>query len=193
MATHIVLEESGLPYAAVRVNLKDKTTEAGEDYHSINAKGYVPSVRLDNGQLLTENTAVLAYMGELNPAAKLMPAAGSMENYRVREWLGFLSTELHKNVSPLFRSTTPEATMVAQRELLGRRLAYAEKALGHGPFLTGAQFTVADAYLFVILSWFARIKIDLAPYPNLKALLDRVAARPAVQKVMRDEGLLKIA
>jgi glutathione S-transferase len=193
MATHIVLEESGVPYEAVRVSLKDKTIAGGGDYLAVNPKGYVPALVLDNGDVYTENTALLAYAGGLNPAAGLIPADGTAANYRVREWLGYVSSELHKNTSPLLRPTTPEATITFQRELLARRLAFAEKALTGKSYLTGETFTVADAYLFVILSWFGRLQIDLAPYPNLKALHARVAARPAVFRVMTDEGLLKAA
>ena len=193
LASHIVLEESGIRFETVRVNLKDKQTSTGEDYNSVNPKGYVPCVKLATGELLTENTALLAYLGEVNPDSGLMPTAGTMEAFRVREWLGFISSELHKAVGPLFRPNTPEATVAAQRELLGRRLAYVEKSIGNKPYLTGGNFTVADAYLFVVLSWFGRLNIDFAPYPNLKAFHDRVKQRPAVVRAMTDEGLLKAA
>lgn len=193
LASHIVLEESGLKYEAESVSLKDKKTASGADYNSINPKGYVPCVKLATGELLTENTALLAYLGELNPDSGLIPPPGTMENFRVREWLGFISSEVHKVVSPLFRPTTPEATIAAQRELLGRRLAFVEKAIAGRQFLTGDKFTVADSYLFVILSWFGRINVDFAPYPNLKAFHDRVKRRPAVVRAMTAEGLLKAA
>lgn len=193
MAAHIVLAESGLPYSITRVNLKDKTTEAGEDYMQINPKGYVPCVRLDNGALIGENTALLAYLGELKPAAALMPPGGTIENYRVREWLGFVSSEMHKNCSPFFRPDTPEATLQSQRELLRKRLAYLDTELAGKSYLTGQAFTSADAYLFVVLNWFGKVGIDLAAYPNVKAFHGRVAARAAVQRVMKDEGLLKAA
>ncbi len=193
MAAHIVLAESGLPYSTTRVNLKDKTTETGEDYTKINPKGYVPCVRLDNGAMIGENTALLGYLGELKPAAGLMPAAGTIENYRVREWLGFVSSEMHRNCTPFFRPDTPEATLQAQREILRKRLAYLETELAGKSFLTGQAFTSADAYLFVVLNWFGHVGIDLAAYPNAKAFHARVAARAAVQQVMKDEGLLKAA
>jgi glutathione S-transferase len=192
MASHIVLEEAGAAYTTVRVNLKDKTTETGADYHSVNPKGYVPCVVLDDGQLIGENTALLAYLGEHSGKARLMPA-GSMENFRVREWLGYISTELHKNCSPLFRPGTPEGTIQFQREMLGKRLAHVDHELQGRNYLTGEQFTPADAYLFVVLNWMGPLKIDLTAYPSLKAFHARVAARAAVQKVMRDEGLLKAA
>ena len=193
MAAHIVLAESGLPYSITRVNLKDKTTETGEDYMKINPKCYVPCVRLDNGAMIGENTALLGYLGELRPTAGLMPQSGTIENYRVREWLGFVSSEMHKNCSPFFRPDTPEATLQAQREVLRKRLAYLETELAGKSYLTGEAFTSADAYLFVVLNWFGHVGIDLAAYPNVKAFHARVAARAAVQQVMKAEGLLKAA
>ena len=193
MAAHIVLAESGLPFSITRVNLKDKTTENGEDYKLINPKGYVPCVRLDNGALIGENTALLGYLGELRPTTGLMPPHGSIENYRVREWLGFVSSEMHKNCSPFFRPNTPEATLQAQRETLQQRLASLDVELAGKSYLTGQAFTAADAYLFVVLNWFGKVGIDLAAYPNVKAFHARVAARSAVQQVMKDEGLLKAA
>jgi glutathione S-transferase len=193
LASHIVLEEAGKPYQAIRVSLKDKTTADGADFNAINPKGYVPAVQTDSGEILTENTALLAYLGEQAAGSQLMPVPGSSANFRVREWLGFLSSELHKNCGPLFRPNTPEATIAFQREILGRRLAYTDKALAGKSFLTGEQFTVADAYLFVITSWFPRLQIDAAPYPNIKTFNERVAKRAAVVKAMTDEGLLKAA
>jgi glutathione S-transferase len=193
LASHIVLEEAGTKYEAVSVSLKDKTTADGRDYNTINPKGYVPSVQLDNNELLTENTALLAYLGEQSPQAKLIAPAGTWDNYRVREWLGFISTELHKNCGPLFRPNIPEATVASTRELLGRRLAFADKALAGKSYLMGESFSVADAYLFVIVSWFPRIQVDIAPYPNLKAFSERAMKRPAVVRAMTDEGLLKAA
>jgi glutathione S-transferase len=193
LASHIVLEETGAKYEAIKVSLKDKTTADGKDFNAINPKGYVPLVQLDNGDALTENTALLAYLGEQAAGAALMPAAGTTANFRVREWLGFISGELHKNCGPLFRPNTPEATIAFQRDILGRRLAYVDQALAGKSFLSGEQFTVADAYLFVIVNWFGRLQINLAQYPNLKAFHERVAKRPAVVRAMKDEGLLKAA
>jgi glutathione S-transferase len=169
--------------------MKDKTTPDGGDYNAINPKGYVPAVQLDHGEVYTENTALLAWIGKLNPTTGLMPPAGTPANFRVSEWLGYLSTELHKTVSPLFRPTTPESYAATQRELLYRRLAFVEQALAGKPYLMGEHFTVADGFLFTILNWFGRINVDLAPYPNLQALYARVRARPKVIKAMQDEGL----
>jgi glutathione S-transferase len=189
MASHIVLEEAGVGYEAVRVSLKDKLTADGRNYGEVNPKGYVPSVELNNGQVICENAALLPFLGELNPTAGLIPPHGSLDNYRVREWVTYISIELHKNMSPLFRPTTPEAWVQNQHEVLARRFAYINERMGAGPYLTGTNFTVADAYLFVVLSWFTRIKMDRAQYPNLAAFYDRARARPAVNKVIADEGL----
>lgn len=189
LASHIVLEESALPYEAVYVDLKTRRTRDGRDYDRINPRGYVPCVQLDDGELLCENAALLPYLGELDAATGLMPAPGTLGNYRVREWTAFVCVELHKNCSPLFRPTTPEATREAQRAILARRFRYTNECVGAGPFLTGGQFTVADAYLFVVLSWFPRWQASFSDYPHLGDFYSRVRQRPAVQRVIRDEGL----
>lgn len=187
MASHITLEESGIPYETTRVNLKEKKTADGQNYLAINPKGYVPCVQLEDGTVLTENTALLPYLGELNPDSGLMPTGGSRESYRVREWLAYINGEVHKNCSPLFSPVAADAIKSFHREVLGKRLPVVDKALNGVNFLVGERFTVADAYLFVILSWFPRLNLDLGPYPNLKAFFERVKARPAVQKVLADE------
>jgi len=189
LASHISLQESGLPYKRVRVSLRDKKTEDGADYNAINSKGYVPALRLDNGELLTEGPVLLAYIGELAPAKKLIAAPGSLENYRAREWLAYISTELHKNMSPLFRPTTPDVMKEIQLAAVKRRLGWADEALGKKFFLTGEHFTVADAYLFTVLSWLGRLNLDLDEWPTLKGFYERVKARPAVQAVLQEEGL----
>jgi glutathione S-transferase len=193
LASHIVLEEVGVKFELARVNLKDKRTADGEDYNTINPKGYVPTVRLDTGEILTENTALLPYLGALNPQLHLMPAFGSIDFYRVSEWLGYISGELHKNIGPLFRPTTPEATVAAHHEALRRRLSFIDQALNGKSFLVGEKFTVADAYLYVITRWFPRVNIEIGNYPNLKRFNALVEARPSVQKALGDEGLLKAA
>lgn len=191
LASFIVLEELGIPFEFVRVNLKEKTLADGADYNKVNPKGYVPTVVLDDGEVLTENSALLAYLGELDPRHVLMPPAGTLGNFRVREWLGYINSEVHKTVSPLFRSTTPEATVKAQHELLDRRLKYIEPILARHSYLTGEHFTVADAYLYVILSWLPRLQLDLAAYPNLKNYFDRMKARPAITRALEKEAAPK--
>jgi glutathione S-transferase len=189
LASHIALQESGLPYELEKVDLKEKKTAGGGDFLAVNPKGYVPVLTLDDGDTLTEGSALLAYIGELAPSARLIMPAGTMGNFRVREWLAFIGSELHKNFSPLFRSSTPAATREAQLEILGRRLGYVNDALAGKSYLTGEQFTVADAYLYTILRWTVTLKISLSPWPQLTAFMARVAARPAVQAALKAEGL----
>jgi glutathione S-transferase len=193
LASHIALNEAGIPFDIVKVNLRDKTTESGKDFNAINPKGYVPALVLDNGELVTENTALLGYIGELDPKSRLIPKAGTAGNMRVREWLGYISSELHKNCGPLFRPNTPEATIQFQREILARRFAFVDQALAGKSYLTGEDFTVADSYLYTILNWSGRLQIDLTPWPNLRSFMERVKARPAVQSALSAEGLLKPA
>ncbi len=133
------------------------------------------------------------HLGELNVGSNLMPPPGSFENYRVREWLGFINGELHKNCGPLFRPTTPEATAQMARENLSKRLTYTNDKLGAGPFLLGDQITVADAYLYVILSWLPKLKVDTSAWPHLNAYFQRMTQRPSVQKVLRAEAPAKAA
>lgn len=190
LAPHIALREAGLKFDIEKVDLAAKKTERGADYWSINPKGYVPALQLDDGEILTEVSAVLQYIADQKPAANLLPAFGRTERYRVLEWIGFIATELHKGFGPLWRPNTPEAYKPVVIETLAKRLQYVESQLGT-QYLTGAQFTVADAYLFVIVSWAKYHNVDLTPYAKLRALLDRIAARPAVQAAMKAEGLIK--
>ena len=188
LASFITLEELGLPFQAVRVNLKDKTLADGGDYRKVNPKGYVPTLVRDDGEVLTENSALLGYLGELDPKHVLIPPPGTLGNYRVREWLSFVNGELHKNVGPLFFPNIPEAVVAMARERIDQRLKYIESVLGQHSYLTGDQFTVADAYLFVVLSWFPHVKMDLAKYPNVKNYYDRIKVRPAVTRALTKEA-----
>ncbi|HTP98194.1 MAG TPA: glutathione transferase GstA [Casimicrobiaceae bacterium] len=189
LASHIALEEAKLPYTAVKVDLAARRTADGGDYLAINAKGYVPALVLDDGGTLTENAIVLQYIADQSPGSELAPAHGTFARYKLGEWLNFIASELHKGFGPLWNAKDPEEVKDAARRNLGKRFAYADKRLAATPFLMGDTFTVADAYLFVMLDWTDRLKVDLAPLAALKAYRARVASRPAVQKAMRDEGL----
>ena len=189
LAPHIVAEEAGLDIEFEKVNLKDHKTETGEDYNAVNPKGYVPALLLEDGSLLTENLAVLTFLGDRKPELGLTRAAFSIERYRLLEWLAFISTELHKSFAPLFQGGSDEVKTQAREKIL-KRLGYVEKQMV-GPLLTGDKFSVADAYLFVILTWCDRQKIDLSALSNVSAYKARVAARPKVQAAMKAEGLLK--
>lgn len=190
LAPHIVARELGLKLDLEKVDLAAKKTEHGEDFLSINPKGYVPALRLDDGSVLTEVSALLQYLADRNPSAKLLPAPGTMERYRVLEWLGFIATEIHKGFGPLWNPATPDAYKAIAVANLAKRFLYIESQLGQ-EYLTGAQFTIADAYAFVTISWAGHLKVDLAPYTKLRAFVGRVAARPGVRAAMQAEGLIK--
>jgi len=190
LASHIALVESGLPYTTAKVDLKKHTLEDGSDYYAINPKGYVPLLELDDGTKLAEGVVILQYIADRVPG-KLAPAYGTLDRYRVMEWLTFVNSEVHKQYSPLFYPATPDATKEQQRTKLAGRFEYLAKVLQSQPYLTGEKFTIADAYLFTILNWSHGLKVDLSPYPALVAYQDRIRALPSVQRAMTEEGLIK--
>ena len=151
----------------------------------------MPALRLDNGEVLTENVAVLQYIADRNPAAQLAPAAGTLERYRLMEWLGFINSEVHKNFSPLFRDDAHEEVKQYARRALGVRLDYLDRSIGNRTFLTGERFTVADAYLFTVLGWGRYVNVDLGQWPQLQRYVERVGARPHVIEALKSERLLK--
>lgn len=191
LSPHIVLREAGFPFDLERVNLASKKTAGGADYLEVNPKGYVPALALDNGEVLTEGPAIIQYLADKAPEKQLAPAAGSMERYRLIEWLNFISTELHKTFSPLFKPNAPEETRQASRDTIAARLNIVEKQLQGRDYLNGNQFSVADAYLFTVLNWARPMKFDLGQWPAVQAYMQRVAARPAVHDAMKAEGLIK--
>ena len=181
LSPHIVLHEAGLAHESERVDLKKKVTASGADFAAINPKGYVPALQLDNGELLTEGPAIVQYLADQKPASNLAPANGTLARYRLQEWLNFISTEVHKQYSPLFSPTTPPETRQTAIDRLNSRFAYLNRELSGRSFLMGDSFTVADAYLFTVLNWARMLKMDMAAYPSLNAFVARVEARPAVQ------------
>lgn len=191
LSPHIVLRELGAPFELVKVNLKTKRTADDRDFTTINPKGYVPALELDDGQVLTEGPAIVQYLADRNPQAQLAPPNGTLERYRLQEWLNFISTELHKQFSPLFAPNTPDATKEIQRERLANRFDWVSRQLQGRDYLLGNAFSVADAYLFTVLSWCGYVGIDLAKWPTLAQYQARVAARPAVQQALQAEGLKK--
>ena len=193
LSPHIVSRELGLAVELKKVNTKDKTIEGGGDYWKVNARGYVPALELDNGQVLTEGPAIVQYLADQKPDSGLAPRSGTFERYRLQEWLNFLTSEVHKQFSPLFKPNTPDDYKTIAKENLATRFDWLEKQLSGKDYLTGKQFTVADAYLFVLLNWTKFQSIDLARWPNLKAFHARVGARPKVQEALQAEGLLKKA
>ena len=189
-APHIVLREAGLAFDLAKVDLATKRLDTGEDYLAINPKGAVPALELDDGAILTENAVVLQYIADRAPAAALIPPFGTIARYRLLEWLNFIATELHKGFAPLFHPSGREEERAA-RAALERRFAYLAAELADGPYLTGAGFTIADAYLFVVLRWARIFHIDLARWPPLAAFVARVGERPAVHAALHAEGFAR--
>ena len=192
LAAHIALAESGLAYTTEQVDLRKHATADGRDYYAINPKGYVPLLELADGTRFSEAAVILQYIADRVPGA-LAPAQGTLAHYRVAEWVSFVATELHQKYGPFWYPTTPDATKDANRAKLAKRFDLLAATLAAQPYLTGTQFTIADAYLFTILNWSPMLGIDLAPWPALAAFQERVAARTAVQRALREEGLLKDA
>ena len=189
LAAHISLLEAGLKFEPVQTDLKTKKTADGRDYLQVNPKGYVPALELDDGAVLTENVAVLQYIGDRNPGAHLVPPAGTMERYRLDEWLAFINSEIHKSFSPFFNPATPDAWKEILREKLAQRLDYVQSVLGSREFLMGGQFTVADAYLFTVLRWAKVADLTLDRWPAVKNYRERIKQRPRVGEALTAEGL----
>jgi glutathione S-transferase len=191
LAVHILLHEAGLDHTSEQVDLRAKRTETGADYWAINPKGAVPALDLGNGEILTENAAILQYLGDLSGDPALFPPVGEMRRYRVIEWLNFVATELHKGFGPLWNPNASVDAKQSARDLLAKKFDYTEQKLGAGPFLMGEQLTIADPYLFVMLSWTGLHDIDLDRWPGLVAFTERMRERPAVDTVLRAEGLVE--
>ena len=190
LSPHIVARELGLPVQLQKVNTKDKSMEGGGDFWKVNPRGYVPVLELDNGERLTEGPAIVQYLADQKPEAGLAPKNGTMERYHLQEWLNFLTSEVHKQFSPLFKPNTPEEYKKIAKENLASRFGWLDQQLAGKDYLTGKQFTVADAYAFVLLGWTKPTQIDLSQWPNLQAFHKRVAARPKVKEAMQAEGLI---
>lgn len=189
LGPHVALQEAGIPVELVRVDLATHKTESGEDFYGINPKGYVPALGLDDGSLLTENAAILQYVADQAPEKKLAPPAGTMERYRLQEWIHFISTEIHKPFGPLFSPACTEETRQAQLAQISRRLDFVEKSLEGKQYLLGDTFTVADAYLFAVLNWTRMMGPDLKKWPAVEAYYQRLLSRPSVEAAMTAEGL----
>lgn len=190
LSPHIVACEAELPLELVKVDLQSKRTQTDEDFLQINPNGYVPTLLLNDGNKLTEGPAIVQYFADQVPEKKLAPPAGTFERYQLQQWLNFISTELHKSFSPLFNPSVPDEVKQWAKNLLAKRLDTTAQHLESQPFLLGENFTVADAYLFVILSWRKHVGLETPQRPALDHYADKIAARPAVQKAMREEGLI---
>ena len=191
LSPHIVAIEAGIGLELEKVDLQSKVTAAGKDFLAVNPKGYVPALELANGEVLTEGPAIVQYLADQKPVSKLAPAAGTLERYRLQEMLTYLNSEIHKTYGALFNPAILPTERADKVAYLNKRYALIEQQLGRHAFLLGDQFTVADAYLFVVLSWAPHVKFDLTQWPNLLAFQARVAARPHVIEALESEGLHK--
>ena len=185
-AAHILLHETGLPHDSEVVDIRSKRTASGADYLTINPKGAVPALMIGD-EVLTENGAVLQYIGDKAGNETLLPGAG-MERYRVIEWLAYLGSDVHKSFGPLFDPASSEEVKAGARDMVAKKFDYLEQSLDGQDYLAGPSMTVADPYLFAMLGW-TNLGIDLAKWPNLAALRKRIEERPSVQAVMKAEGL----
>jgi glutathione S-transferase len=190
LSPHIVLRETGATFELEQVDLKDKKTKSGKNFADVTAKDMVPVLELASGERLTEGPAIVQYIADQNAAAGLIPAAGTLARYRVQEWLNFVTSELHKGFSPLFRPNTPDGYKEIAKDNLAVRFQWLDRHLASNKYLMGETFTVADAYAFTVLTWSAYTAIDLARWPHLKAYFDRVRSRPKVVEAMHAEGLI---
>ena len=193
LSPHIALHEAGLPHELVKVDLKAKKLENGEDYLKVNPKGQVPALGLDNGELVTEGPVIVQMIADKASAKNLAPARDSVERYKLLEWLNFITTELHKNFGPIFSPVLADDAKAFFKDRVMGKFKYIDSQLASRDYLMGKQFTVADGYLFTMLSWADRMKFDLSAMPNLLAYNARVAARPMVQQALTKEGLMKAA
>jgi glutathione S-transferase len=190
MAPHIVATELEIPLDLVKVDIPNKKTADGGDFWRINAKGYVPALALDDGTVLTEVGVICQYLADQRPAAGLIAKAGTIERYQQMAALNFAATEVHKQLGALFNpKLTPEMREV-QLGTIERRLSALEQMLEAKPYIMGDGFSAPDAYLFTVLNWAPRLKIDLAKWPNINAFMARVGARPKVQATLKAEGLM---
>jgi glutathione S-transferase len=191
LSPHIVSREAGIDLQLAQLDRAERKTADGTVLSSVNPKNQVPVLEMDNGQSLTEGPVIVQYLADQKPASGLIPPPGTVDRYRVQEWLNYTTSEIHKTFAPLFRPTTPEEFKTISREFLGQRFDWIDKQLAGKQYLMGDKFTVADAYLFTVVRWSPRVGIDLGKWPNITAYLDRVGARPKVQEAMKAEGLLQ--
>ena len=183
--------EAQLPFTLEKVDFATKKTERGIDYLTINSKGSVPALQLDDGKVLTEGSAIVQYLADQKPESGLAPRAGTFERYQLMEILNYLSSELHKSFGPLFNREASADLKTAAKTTLGKKFDWLSGFLGDKTYLMGNDFTVADAYLFTILGWTSHVGIELERWPVLQAFHARVAQRPHVQQALKNEGLSK--
>jgi len=191
LSPHIALLEAGLPYDLVKVDLRAKKLENGDDFLKVNPKGQVPVLALDSGELVTEGPVIIQMIADKAAGKNLAPARDSAERYKLLEWLNFITTELHKSFGPMFSPVLADEAKAFFKDRVMGKFRYVESQLAGRDYLMGSHFTVADGYLFTMLSWADRMKFDLSDMPNLLAYKARVGARPKVQEALTKEGLMK--
>ncbi|MGC4060828.1 MAG: glutathione transferase GstA [Aquabacterium sp.] len=190
LSPNIIAREAGINLTLVKVDTATHKTAAGEDFYQINPKGYVPLLELDNGQRLSEGPIIAQYLADQAPQSRLVPAAGTLERYRVMEWQNYITSELHKSFSPLFNPAIDATAKAVFAESLHKKFNWISSQLEGRSYLTGENFTIADAYLFTVSGWSKFVQLDLSGYKHLQDFLARVAARPAVKEAMKAEGLI---
>ena len=193
LSPHIALLEAGLPHDLVKVDLRAKKLENGDDFLKVNPKGQVPVLALDSGELVTEGPVIVQMIADKAAGKNLAPARDSTDRYKLLEWLNFITTELHKSFGPMFSPVLADEAKAFFKDRVMGKFKYVDSQLAGRDYLMGSQFTVADGYLFTMLSWADRLKFDLSDMPNLLAYKARIAARPKVQEAMTKEGLMKAA
>ena len=191
LSPHIALLEAGLPFELEKVDTKAKKTASGGDFLAINPNGYVPVLKIAEGQILTEGPAIVQWIADQKPETHLAPANGTFERTRLQQWLNFISTEIHKSYSPLFSAEVPDAYKTMTKDKLFKRYAYVNDQLKGKQFLVGNHFTVADGYLFTVTNWANFLKLDLSEFREVAAFSDRVNSRPKVLQALKAEGLVK--
>ena len=187
---HIALHEAGLAFKTIKVDEHTKLMEDGRDYRAVNPLGLVPALQLDDGTILTEGVAIAQHIADQVPAKQLAPPNLTLARTQLQSWLNFIASEMQMGCfCPLFHPTTSEPAKTVYRERLASRLGHVDQHLAQNQYMLGKDFSLADAYLFVVSNWSRLAKVDLAPYPYILGLHKRVSARPAVQAALRGEGL----
>jgi glutathione S-transferase len=190
LSPHILLRETEADFTLEKVDLKTKQTASGSDFLAINPKGKVPVLELADGTRLTEGAIVAQYIAELAGARELLPDRGDPARYRVLEWQTFVTTELHKTYSPLFNPALDVVSKQVFAAELRKKYEWVDARLEGSDYLTGARFTVADAYFYAVTRWARLVGIELGDLPNLQATIARISQRPMVRTALAFEGLL---
>lgn len=194
---HILLEEAGLKYEAIEVDWDNASDPNVALTAKLNPLGTLPILITDEGKQLDQNIAIHVYVADKAPGKNLLPQAGTFERAEAENWMSFVAADLHKGVGGMFTipymSEDKNVQSAARKFMLDRAnqyISYVDSKLAGKDYLMGKTFTAADAYAFIVLGWTKYLEIPLTPYKNVQSYMARVAARPAVAKVLKDEGLV---